>query len=84
MRSTKRKSKIARVHPFFDDVANKYKENFEKKFGFPIPKVQVSRQMAEVFDKMIEVNGMPVINKKNDKKKKRKIKTCHIFWEFQI
>lgn len=80
----KKNSRVTRVDPFFIQIAEKYKENFEKEFGFPIPKTQVSKQMAEVFDKMLQVNGMPVLHKKDKPKKRRKVKTCRIFWDFEI
>lgn len=81
MKGIRKKSKLVRVDPFFVDVANRYRVNFEKEFGFPISNPNVSRQMAEVFDKMLKVNGMPVIKNKD---KRRKVKTCQIFWEFDL
>jgi len=82
MNGIRKRSRLVRVDPFFVEVADKYRENFEREFGFPITNPNVSRQMAEVFDKMLKVNGMPVI--KNKKDGRRKVKTCQIFWEFDV
>lgn len=84
MISTKRKrnARKVRVDPFFVDVADRYRANFEKEFGFPLPRTVASRQMAEAFDKLVKVNGMPVLQKKGSPKKRSKKKNCIIVWEF--
>lgn len=79
----KRKNVPIKVDPFFTHIADKYRKNFEIEFGFPIPRTQVTKQMAEVFDKMLTVNGMPVMQKKNEPKKRSKVKHALIFWEFE-
>lgn len=77
-------SRKIKVHPKFVEIADRYREKFEKEVGFNIPRTQVSKQMAEVFDKMINVNGLPQIDKKGRKIGRKKVKTCTIFWEFKL
>jgi hypothetical protein len=72
------------VHPSLIEEADKYREEFKKRFGFDIPRTTVTKQMAEVFGKMVEFNGMPQI-KSHDSifgNKKKKTMTCD--WSFEL
>lgn len=81
---TRKNSPKVKVDPFFVQVADEYRKNFEREFGFPLHRTTASKQMAEVFDKMLKVNGMPVLRRKDNGMRKRKVKTCTIFWEFEL
>lgn len=72
------------VHPFFLQVADDYRGKVKRDFGFDIPRTKVSYQMAEVFKKMIDTNGMPSFQKRNKRIGRRKVNTLIINWEFPI
>ena len=77
-------TRLVKVHPFFVQVADEYRENFRKRFGFEMPRTQASKQIAECFDKMLKSNGMPSFKTPEGFLGEKKKKNIIVDWEFRL
>lgn len=85
MNGIKRKNRrLILVDPFFVETADNYRAQVKKEFGFELPRTNVTKQMADVFQKMLQVNGLPGFKTKTNKIGHVKRKTLFCEWEFEI
>lgn len=85
MNGIKRKnSRLVWVDPFLVEVADDYRRKVKNDFGFDLPRTNVTKQMADVFHKMLNINGLPGFKTKTDKIGHVKKKTLFCEWEFEL
>lgn len=80
----RKNSRLVWVDPFFVEVADNYRQRVKSEFGFDLPRTNVTKQMADVFHKMLNVNGLPGFKTKTDKIGHVKRKTLFCEWEFDL
>lgn len=84
MNDIKKRSQLILVHPNLIKVADDYRFKVKQVYGFDLPRTNVTEQMAEAFQKMLDNNGIPSF-KSEDKRighVKKKMLICN--WEFNI